>query len=131
MDSLARLVKFIKKVAKEEYSINVKVQVKSLKHNMWGYCNFRDIIVLNKKMPSGLKLEEYWKLCLHEVTHLSINHHPKSMSVSMHARLSKKYENECVKYPKDHTPFFWREFERLKRKYPFVYFVGFVTKPIC
>lgn len=126
--SLTILKSFIKKVAKDEYGINVKVKLENLNPNDFGNCDYKNnIITLNKRFPQPFELENLRELSLHEVTHLTNKSREGSIGILEALRLEKKYKDKC-KNPEDHPSVFWREFERLMEKYPLIDFMIYIQK---
>lgn len=116
---------FIKKIAFDEYKITISVNIGTLDlSRMAEYDIKKKTITINHMIPEGTTARDLYFVLLHELAHIPPPEGRISFSESN--RLETKYKdhihNMKSKAPEQveiHNVIFFKEYERLKRRYPF------------
>jgi len=116
---------FIKKIAFDEYKITISVNIGTLDLERRAEYDIKTkTITINSVVPEGTTAKDLYFVLLHELAHIPPPEGRIRFSESL--RLEKKYkdhihnlENEAPEQVEVHNVIFFKEYERLKRKYPF------------
>lgn len=124
-DILSIIFDCIKYIVASEYKININITVEKLDLSWSGMHDLKNkTITLNKMVSKGTKIKEIYYTLLHEAAHVVP---PKgTISLAQSWKLEAKYK-KLIEYYKEHhldqvgvhNVIFLKEFERLKRKYPY------------
>lgn len=114
-----KLKEYIKQIATSEGFKNIQVIETTLKNKETSaLCNRQaQIIYLNTLFPIDWTAKDIWKLCLHEIAHLFPT--TKEIDLNDLIYIEKRCTKEGCSDPTDHLPSFWKNFDRLKRKYSY------------
>ena len=129
--TLKFLSEFLKKIAFDEYKTTISTKIEDIDlSRMAEYDIKKKTITINHMLPKGTTMKDLYFVLLHELAHIPP---PEgNISFSHLIRLEKKYEdyinnlkNKLPEQVEVHNVIFFKEYERLKRKYTFKKFLDF------
>ncbi|MDP3765304.1 MAG: hypothetical protein Q8R04_02225 [Nanoarchaeota archaeon] len=111
----------VKDIAKKEYNIEIEVIFKNISppEKSGYYDQTQKTIFFNNLVPKGWGIKEIIELALHELAHIPKKSLGGKIPFIMARKLEIKYKNICED-SEMHNVCFWREFERLKKKYEYL-----------